>query len=127
MSGKSRFSEVRESLIAAVESGTTIGDAARAADVAEATVRGWLREGRRDPESRYAAFAQAIDAARAARPELPEPGLSEADVVALLEQAAKRGSVPAQKALLDRFERQRDNGNREPDEFDQLKASRRGD
>ena len=126
MSGQSRFSEVRAPLISAVKSGTTIGDAARAAGVAEATVRGWLKDGRRDPESKYAAFAQTIDAARAARPELPEPGLSESDVVGLLEQAAQNGSVPAQKALLDRFERRRDHGVRDPDEFDQLKASRRG-
>lgn len=125
MSPQSRFSEVRDDLIAAVKAGTTIGDAARAVEIAESTVRGWLKQGRRDPESQYAGFAQAIDEARAARPELPYPGLSEDDVVALLELAAKKGSVPAQKALLDRFERRRDTGPSEPDEFDRIKERRR--
>ncbi len=60
----SRFDDVSGELIGAVRAGQTLERACRAAGISVHTVKGWARKGRRDPESRFAAFAVALEAAR---------------------------------------------------------------
>lgn len=99
------FERVRDELVSAIRDGSTIDTAAQHAGVSVATVRSWLSRGRRDPQSRYASFAQAVDAIRAERHrlrrELDGP-LTVEEAEAILAKLARRGSVPALKLWLDR-------------------------
>ena len=52
-------------MLAALERGASVVDAATEAMISENTVRAWIRRGRLDPEGRFGAFARALDARRA--------------------------------------------------------------
>jgi hypothetical protein len=118
--------ERRGKLLGLLEAGRTVEDAAAAAGVSGYTVHRWARKGRVEEGTEAAGFAERFDAVREGR---GDRGLSEADVVRLVEISARGGSVQAQKVLLDRFQRQSAPvGNPTPgtaDEFDELKERRR--
>ena len=84
-------------IVASVEAGCSIEDAARTVDVPIATVRRWLRDGRKGTQA-YVSFAEAVDGARgerkAAERALDGP-LSAEEAELLLAKAARKGSVPA--------------------------------
>ncbi len=92
-----QFKAKSDEIIAAVRAGATIEDAARSVDVPIATVRRWLRDGRKGAQS-YVSFAEAVDGARgerkAAERALDGP-LSIEEAELLLAKAARKGSVPA--------------------------------
>src|SRR4051812_11924849 len=96
---KSRFQpEVRGRILGAVAAGASLEDACRHAGLPSDTLKSWLRRGHREKSTEFAAFADAVRAARR------EP-LSEHEVVVLLGQRARGGSVTACVALL-RWHRQ---------------------
>jgi IS30 family transposase len=103
----SRFTpENRASLIQRFEAGATMPDAARALGLRAATVREWLRRGKREDEGPYADFAVAFEAARQRRDE--QPPMSRAEFQQHLDRAVRSGSVAAMKlwAEIDREKRQ---------------------
>ena len=92
-----RFATASADIVASVEAGCSIEEAARNVDVPIATVRRWLRDGRKGCAP-YEAFAASVDGARgerkAAERALDGPlSIEEADL--LLAKAARKGSVPA--------------------------------
>jgi hypothetical protein len=92
-----QFDITNEAILSSVVAGTSIDEAARNADVPVATVRRWLRDGRRG-KSPYDTFAEALDNARAdrqnAEDDLDGP-LDPREAELLLAKAARKGSVPA--------------------------------
>jgi hypothetical protein len=92
-----RFSKASAEILASVQAGCSIEEAARNVDVPIATVRRWLRDGRKGTEP-YVSFAEAVDGARgerkAAERALDGP-LSTEEASLLLAKAARKGSVPA--------------------------------
>lgn len=72
-----------------------MADACAALGIPEPTVKTWLRRGRREPETAYGEFAQAVDAVRAAIAESP-PGTYE-ELRAAVHEAARAGSVRAMR------------------------------
>jgi hypothetical protein len=93
-----RFADASSEILASVEAGCSIEDGARSAGVPIATVRRWLRDGRKGRQP-YIAFAAAVDRARGdcARAEraLKEGPLTPEEADLLLAKAARKGSVPA--------------------------------
>jgi hypothetical protein len=110
-----KFGEAtRVAVLGAIGAGASVEAAAHAAGVSPRAVQGWIARGRRelaaDQDTPHAMFARALDAARAA---VVERGLSQKDLVGLLEVQARKGSVRACALLLERrWER------REPDKID---------
>ena len=88
-----------------MRSGLSLPAACSEIDLSPDTVKGWLARGRREAEGDYRDFADQIEAARTAAHASP---LGQDDLVALLEQAARRGSVRAISLLLQRVDRQED-------------------
>ena len=92
-----QFGKASPAILASVQAGASIEDGARANDVPVATVRRWLRDGRKGTEP-YLNFAKAVDGARgerkAAERALDGP-LSAEEAELLLAKAARKGSVPA--------------------------------
>lgn len=102
----SQFDTTSDEIVASVRAGATIDEAARLVDVAVASVRRWLRDGRKNPDGRYAAFAAAVDGARSER-KLAERALKDGplttdEAVLLLARAARKGSVPALRLWFER-------------------------
>ncbi len=99
-----RFDDKSPAVVEAVEAGASIEDAARAADVPAATVRRWLRDGRKG-KAGYVEFAEAVDGLRGDRREaeraLKGP-LSPEEAALLLAKAARKGSVPALRLWYER-------------------------
>lgn len=97
-----KFTPARKAIaLASLRGGATIQQAATDAGVSRSTIQqhvAWGRSPTADDNER--AFTAAFDAARAGEHLQP---LAEDDVVRLLEGAARRGSVAAQKVLLARF------------------------
>ena len=88
-------------MLAALESGGSVVDAATEAMISENTVRAWIRRGRLDPEGRFGAFARAFDARRARL--LAPPAGSPPDRLELLrrlDEQSRRGSTRATELLL---------------------------
>ena len=80
-----------------MRAGVSLADAARFAGVAPRTLRGWLRNGRRDPTSSYGPFARAIDDARA---RTAAGGTMDAgELRAVVGRAARHGSVRAMRLV----------------------------
>jgi transposase-like protein len=67
----STFDSRSEGVLEALVAGVSIEDTARQHRIASRTIDRWLARGRRDPESKYGPFAEAVDLARAER-ELPQ-------------------------------------------------------
>jgi Asp-tRNA(Asn)/Glu-tRNA(Gln) amidotransferase C subunit len=95
----SQFDTTCEEIVASVRAGASIDESARQVDVAVASVRRWLRDGRKNTEGRYAAFAAAVDEARGQRKQaeraIKEGPLTGEEADLLIARAARRGSVPA--------------------------------
>ena len=92
-----RFTEASPVILEAIQAGATIDEAARGADVPVASLRRWLRDGRKGRDT-YAAFAAAVDGARKDRREAEralEGPLSAEEADLLVAKAARKGSVPA--------------------------------
>ncbi len=86
-------------MLDAVRDGLTIEDAAVRAGVSVNTVRGWARDGRRNPDGRFGSFALNLDAARVAEPASGPMDLDELREVTAA--AARKGSTSAMKLVLD--------------------------
>jgi hypothetical protein len=94
----SQFEHTSEAIVASVQAGASIEEAALHSGVPVATVRRWLRDGRKSPQGRCGAFASAVDEARASRKTAEralEAPLDPAEAELLLATAARKGSVPA--------------------------------
>ena len=127
----------RKTWLQLIESGLTRTEANLRVGVSDKTIAKWLRVGRQADEGNQFEFAQAFDAIKK-QPPKPNAaqlvnqeragGLSVTELVALLEQEALNGNVPALKYLLERpWERKNDQEEAQPVEetvFDQLAALR---
>src|SRR4051812_18908360 len=105
----SRFTaDARAAILDALRAGESVESACDAAGVARSTFQGWMRRGARPSERSgggdYARFRAQVERAREDGASGP---LTEDDVVRLLEQAARRGSVRACETLLKRFDAMR--------------------
>jgi hypothetical protein len=92
-----RFTNFSPAIVDAVESGATIEEAAIAVDLPVATVRRWLRDGRKG-KSPQDTFAAAVDLARAERKNAEDAldaPLTTEEAEILVAKAARKGSVPA--------------------------------
>ena len=56
--------EARLELLEAIRGGLTLVDACETTGLAVDTVKGWLKRGRRESETEYAVFVEAVDRAR---------------------------------------------------------------
>src|ERR1039458_3137519 len=94
----SQFADKSPEILASVRAGASIEEGANAADVPVATLRRWLRDGRKGKPT-YGAFAEAVDGVRGERREaervLKDGALSGEEAELLLARAARKGSVPA--------------------------------
>ena len=70
------------------------------------TVKRWIARGRSERESKYGAFAAAIDAARRGTGAIDETDLSEAELEQIAWRAAQAGSVPAMRLCFEILRRQ---------------------
>lgn len=82
------------SIIRSVRSGLTIAESAERAGVAAQTVRHWLSRGRGEIGTEHAAFAAAVDDARAAASHAP---MSDREFRGHLARAVRNGSVGAMR------------------------------
>lgn len=94
------FGSRSAAVLKAIAAGASTADAARASKVGVRTVKDWLEKGRRDPDGRYGAFAQAVDGCREART-LPAPevlaAMDEDELALVVSQAAREGNVTAMR------------------------------
>jgi len=97
--------EVRGALLERFAAGLSLPDAARAVGVNEKTLKGWLTRGRAEADGDYAVFAEAVNGARQAAEDRPEPMTAE-EFQTKLDQAVRAGSVQAMKLWDDRQRRQ---------------------
>lgn len=129
--------ERREAFLTQLEQGKTQLEACETVKVSHVTVQRWLRKGKVSDSGPAFEFVQAYERIprpprRRAAHELVtqerQGGLSEEQLVSLLEQAALDGNVQAQKYLLERpWERKRDDEKQEEqasDVLDELQAFR---
>ena len=120
------FERLSEPILAALAAGTSIPDAARRHGCHPRTIKGWLERGRRSPDGPYGRFAHSVDSHRQGRA-VPRNGVPDLEeLLVLLSDAARAGSVPAAKELLAWHERRRANWERpDPlDRFDELAVRR---
>lgn len=90
---KSLFTpEATAAVLAGVQGGLTIAEAAEQAGLAYATVRNWLAQGRGESGTAHAQFAAAVDAARE---EAREAELTREEFDQRLARAVRNGSVQA--------------------------------
>lgn len=87
-----------------LRAGGNIEESARRCGVSVHTVRTWLRNGRKDRDGRYGAFASEVDAIRESQ-RLPDRAelavLTRDEVEAVLAEKARAGSIPAIRVWLD--------------------------
>jgi|ERR1035441_1467013 hypothetical protein len=111
-----RHAETRQQrFLAALETGSTIVRACKLAGVSRRTVERWRSRGRMvkaDPS--LAEFARRFDAAGRMRPTSAARPLTDAELAAVVEDAARRGSAESAKALL--VERRREHRAQEASE-----------
>ena len=95
----SRFDspEVRYGVIARTACGVGLEDCAREADVAYDTLRSWLKRGRAEHGTEHAAFAIALDDARALAVRPDEDAMTPDELARVVSMAARRGSVQAMR------------------------------
>jgi transposase len=134
-----RFTEERRAaFLEALQGGQTQAQACKSLGVGKATVSKWLSRGRKAESGEAFEFAKSYDAVKPPRrrpvpaelvAEAKRGGLSEAQLVGLLEEAAVQGNVQAMKYLLERpWERKREDESEAEDAgtsiFDELSALR---
>lgn len=116
--------EVRGGLLERICAGVSTKDAAKAVGVREKTVKGWLTKGRREASGEYAEFVQAVEEARAAAADRPEP-MDEDELAREVSQMVRSGSVQAAKLRWEMLQAQREpEAPAEVDEFDELRERR---
>ena len=95
------FDRCSDGVLEAIRSGATIREAASGQEIAEATVKGWLTRGRKEPRSMYGAFAAQVDAAFEARkmPDQSEQPMDRDELMLVASRAARSGNVQAMKLL----------------------------
>jgi transposase len=123
MSPPTKFTiDRRERFLTLLERGFCIEEACADVGISRVTVTKWAARGRgpNPPDDGSAEFAYRLDEIREGKRELR---LSQQDVVRLLENAARKGSVQAMKALLERpWERQADEPDQDKDQQDPFSA-----
>lgn len=101
-----QFEVHADSIVDAVKAGASVEEASRVAGVPVATVRRWLRDGRKGKQH-YASFSTAVDGARAGRKQaeraLVDGPLSPEEAERLVARAARKGSVPALRLYFERM------------------------
>ena len=119
------FERLSEPILASLATGTSIPDAARRHGCHPRTIKKWLERGRRSPDGPYGRFAHSVDSHRQGRA-VPREGVPDLEeLLLLLSDAARAGSVPAMKELSWYEAPARSLGGRGPlDRFDEL-AERR--
>jgi hypothetical protein len=132
----SRFDELkRERLLVLMEAGQTVEQACAAAGVGRATVTRWVRAGRKpDAPADVREFSRRYSELReAARPSNGNGNghglLTDEQLLAVLEDSARRGSAEAAKMLLSRRQRQErtaEEAHQEP-AFDPYRMALEGD
>ena len=95
--GQDTFDSVSHQVAALMARGCTATEAAAAVGVSPRTLRRWIERGRRDPESRYAGFVAAVEAAAPLEAAGP---MSLDEFKLLVARAIRRGSVPAMQVYL---------------------------
>jgi hypothetical protein len=113
--------ETCERLLDAIRAGLSLADACSATGVSLNTVKGWLKRGRREDGTDYAAFSADVDQARADAA-AAEMGLLE--FRAHLNAAVRRGSVAAMRLWWAVHQRDPDEPEDPFAEFDVIKAGR---
>lgn len=98
--------EARANAIAdAVKAGASVEEASSVAGVPAATVRRWLRDGRKGKQP-YAVLSTAVDGAKKERKQaeqaLADGPLSPEEAERLVARAARKGSVPALRLYFER-------------------------
>jgi transposase len=96
----SRFDETSGQILASVQAGCSIDEAARSAGVSVPSVRRWLTAGRKGFET-YAEFAQAVDAARSAQRVDLDCAMTHGEAEAIVIAAMRRGSLQAVRLWLE--------------------------
>ena len=122
---KSRFEDLNGAVIAAVRDGLTLDDAATHAGVSVNTVRGWFREGGKNPEGRFGVFAADV---KAARESVPDGPMDLDELRAVIAHAARKGSTQAMKLALELLRVDDPGASKPSDPFsdlDELAAARR--
>lgn len=120
--------DLRERFLTLLERGDSIEDACADIGISRATITKWAAKGRKPnaPDDGSAEFAFRLDEIREG---LGDKGLSQGDVVRLLEKAARKGSVQAMKLLLERpWEKKDANADPKPEaDPDPFAALEKGD
>jgi transposase len=88
--------ENRGALLERFAAGLSLRDAARAADLSQQTVKGWLARGRKESEGEYHDFARAVEEARSSAAARPAP-MDAAELAQVVSKMARAGSVQAAK------------------------------
>ena len=96
----SRFEDTAEQLLEAVRAGVSIEGAASDANVAPATVRRWLTNGRKGMQP-YAAFAADVDEARQAQRVDLGGEMTHEEAETIVVAAMRRGSLQACRIWFD--------------------------
>ena len=86
--------ELRGELLAQVRSGMGFAEACESVGLSVNTGKGWLRRGRQNPGTEFAAFADAVDQARDAA---AAAEMTTAEFQSHVNTAVRRGSVQAMK------------------------------
>lgn len=86
--------ENRAAVVARLELGQALDDAAEAAGLKSATVRGWIARGRREEEGEYREFAEAVTTARS---ETQIEAMTPEEHRIKVSEVARRGNVQALK------------------------------
>ena len=89
--------ELRGELLAQIRSGMGFAEACESVGLSVNTGKGWLRRGRQNPGTEYAAFADAVDQARDAA---AAAEMTTAEFQSHVNTAVRRGSVQAMKLWL---------------------------
>jgi hypothetical protein len=116
--------ERRERFLTLLEVGRTVRDACADVHVSQTTIGKWAARGRATGATvEEVEFAVRFDAIREGTGSGQHRPLTSEDLVALLERAARRGSVQAMKLLLERpWERKNPDGRGEADPTDPFAA-----
>ncbi len=121
--------EIRGEIIERTSAGVSLRDIGHATGVQMITIQKWLRRGREEEAGEFAEFAAAVDSARKAANDRPEP-LTDDEHARLVAKAARNGSVAALKLawemiLADRNLEPEEEGPTDPlAELDELAARR---
>lgn len=81
-------------LLGAIRDGLTLSEACSDAGLSENTAKTWLKRGRREDATEYAAFSEAVDRAREAA---ASDAMEEPEFLAYLNAAVRKGSINAMR------------------------------